>query len=167
MTSGPRGQTAPERCGSNRADAPAAVEAGQALVLVAVLLIGLVAVAGLAMDGGLLFSHRRTLQHQADAAALAGAMQLDEDAYRAGAVTLNIEEARRAALAALGSDRELHATVRAGATGVEVELHRQTTLGFLRVVGIDQVTIRARAQAAPRHGIGEAVPSAAVGEVTP
>lgn len=134
-------------------------ERGQALVLVAVLLLGLVAVVGLATDGGLVFAQRRELQNLADAAALAGAMQLDEDAYRAGgAVTLDVAQARQAAIAALAGVTNLAYEVNASGGGVAVEVHRRARTGFLRVIGIDGVTISAAARAAPRHGVDSATP---------
>jgi uncharacterized membrane protein len=134
-------------------------ESGQALVLVAVLLLGLVAVVGLATDGGLVFAQRRELQNLADAAALAGAMQLDEGAYRAaGTVTLNAGEARRAAAAALEGASDLTYAVTTDVGGVEVEVRRHATTGFLRVIGIDGVTISASARAAARHGVDSATP---------
>jgi uncharacterized membrane protein len=133
-------------------------EAGQVLVLVAVLLLGLVAVAGLATDGGLVFAQRRDLQNLADAAALAGAMQIDEGAYRGGgAVALDQAAARHAAETYLGGS-DLTYTVRAHAGGVEVEVSRRATLSFLRVIGIDGVTIGASAQAAPRFGVTAPAP---------
>ena len=58
-------------------------EDGQALVMVAVMMVGLVSVVGLVSDGGLVFAQRRDLQNAADAAAAAAAMQIDEEAYRA------------------------------------------------------------------------------------
>jgi hypothetical protein len=47
-------------------------ERGQTLVIVAVAMVGLLALAGLAIDGGNLFMQRRQAQNAADAAALAG-----------------------------------------------------------------------------------------------
>jgi hypothetical protein len=47
-------------------------ERGQVLIIVAVALVGLLALAGLAIDGGNLFMKRRGAQNAADAAALAG-----------------------------------------------------------------------------------------------
>ena len=49
-------------------------ERGQALVIVAFAIIGLVGIVGLAIDGGMAFSDRRHAQNAADTAALAGAM---------------------------------------------------------------------------------------------
>jgi uncharacterized membrane protein len=143
---------------SQRGQWPQAGEAGQALVLVAVLLLGLVTVVGLAADGGLVFAQRRDLQNLADAAALAGAMQIDEGAYRGGGtVTLDQAAARHAAETSL-SGSDLTYTVIAGAGGVEVEVSRRATLSFLRVIGIDGVTIGATARAAPRHGVTAPAP---------
>ena len=47
---------------------------GQALVLVALTAIGMVAIVGLAIDGGLAFMETQRVQRAADAAALAGAI---------------------------------------------------------------------------------------------
>ena len=51
-------------------------ERGQALVLVVVIMIGLLAVVGLAVDGGTAFLERRRMQNAADAAALSGTREL-------------------------------------------------------------------------------------------
>ena len=55
------------------------------MILVAILMVGMVAVVGLVTDGGMVFTQRRDLQNVADAAALAGAAQIDQDTYRASA----------------------------------------------------------------------------------
>ena len=49
-------------------------ERGQALVIIAFALIGLVGIVGLAIDGGMAFSDRRHAQNAADTAVLAGAL---------------------------------------------------------------------------------------------
>lgn len=129
-------------------------EHGQALVLAVVVLGGLIAIAGLAVDGGLLFAQRRDLQNIADGAALAGAMQLDERAYRAsGAVTLDTTAAQAAATAYVASESDVAFTVAARNTDVEVDVSRQAATGFLRIVGIGSMSIRASARAEARHGI--------------
>jgi hypothetical protein len=58
-------------------------EDGQILVLTLVVALALLAILGLVADGGLLFARHRELQAVADAAARAGAAQLDEATYRA------------------------------------------------------------------------------------
>ncbi len=50
-------------------------ESGQAILIVAVAFVVLVGIAGLAIDGGMLYSDRRNAQNIADAAAMAGAGQ--------------------------------------------------------------------------------------------
>lgn len=137
-----------------RTTPPPDSEAGQALVLVAMLLVGLMAVAGLAVDGGILFAQRRSLQNVADAAALAGAMQIDEDAYRAsGAAVLDQDAAQRATSSYLADGGDIDYSVTTSATGVEVQVSREASTGFLRVVGIESMSISARARAEARHGI--------------
>ena len=71
---------------------------GQVLVMVALMMVGVVSVVGLVSDGGLVFAQRRDLQNVADAAAAAGAMQIDEAVYRSsGEVVLDEQLARDAA----------------------------------------------------------------------
>ncbi len=133
-------------------------ESGQAIVLVAILMAGLVAVVGLVTDGGLVFSQRRDLQNVADAAALAGAMQIDEGVYRSlGEVLLDEAAARQAAVQYLEAEGVSYSVV-VEPTRVEVSVSRQASTGFLRVVGIDGVEISANASAEPRHGVASAQP---------
>ena len=134
-------------------------ERGQIIVLVAILMIGLVAVVGLVTDGGLVFSQRRDLQNVADAAALAGAMQIDENAYRASiAVVLDERAARQAAVEYLEAEGDMSYSVVVRPARVEVSVSRQASTGFLRVVGIDGFEISAGASAGPRHGVASAQP---------
>lgn len=134
-------------------------ECGQVIVLVAILMVGLVAVVGLVTDGGLVFSQRRDLQNVADAAALAGAMQIDEDAYRAsGKVALDERAAYEAAVEYLDAEGDLTYSVVVRPTRVEVAVLRQASTGFLGVIGIEGVEITARAAAEPRHGVASAEP---------
>ncbi|MDI6872305.1 MAG: pilus assembly protein TadG-related protein [Bacillota bacterium] len=134
-------------------------ERGQIIVLVAILMLGLVAVVGLVTDGGLVFSQRRDLQNAADAAALAGAMQIDENAYRAsGAVVLEEGAARQAAVEYLEAEGDMTYSVVVRPARVEVSVSRRATTGFLQVIGIDSVEISAGASAEPRHGVASAQP---------
>jgi Flp pilus assembly protein TadG len=134
-------------------------QSGQAIVLVTILMVGLVAVVGLVTDGGLVFSQRRDLQNVADAAALAGAMQIDEGVYRAsGEVLLDEPAARQAAVQYLEAEGGVSYSVVVGPTQVEVSVSRQASTGFLRMVGINAVEISAKASAEPRHGVAAAAP---------
>ena len=134
-------------------------EGGQIIVLVAILMVGLVAVVGLVTDGGLVFSQRRDLQNVADAAALAGAMQIDQDAYRAsGAVALDEPAARQAAEEYLAAESNISYSVLVRPARVEVSVSRHASTGFLKVIGIDGFEISANASAEPRHGVASAQP---------
>jgi uncharacterized membrane protein len=131
-------------------------ERGQVMVFAAILMTGLVSVVGLVTDGGIVFSQRRDLQNAADAAALAGAMQIDEDAYRAsGQVVLDERAAREAATQYLEGEGDLDYSVQVSPEGVQVSVSRQASTSFLRLVGINGVDISASSAAAPRHGIAE------------
>ena len=136
-------------------------EDGQAMILVAILMVGLIAVVGLVTDGGMVFSQRRDLQNVADAAALAGASQIDQGAYRASAgetVSLDQAAAYDAAVGYLEDEGGLDYAVAVTPGRVDVSVSRQATTGFLRVLGIDDVEISASATAEPRHGIEAAQP---------
>src|SRR5439155_16533038 len=101
---------------------------GQALVLAAVMLPLFLAVVGLAIDGGLVFDRRRELQNLADAAARAGAMQVDARVYRESAgrtVVLDQASARRVAAEYLTGQAEgLAAEIRTDDRRVVVAVHR-------------------------------------------
>jgi hypothetical protein len=132
-------------------------ESGQALVLAVALMPLFLAVVGLAVDGAVVFNARRELQNAADAAARAGAMQVDTRVYRdsAGAiVVLDQESARRAAGEYLGDhDEGVSAEVATEPERVVVRVSREVPVAFLRIVGIGSVRIAAVAPAEPRWGV--------------
>jgi Flp pilus assembly protein TadG len=131
-------------------------EQGQAMVMVAIFMLGLVAVAGLITDGGMVFAQRRELQNAADAAAAAGAMQVDQATYRASngaTVTLDGSAARSAATSYLAIENVVDYDVNVSTTEVRVNVRRSAKTGFLRMLGISGVDIAARAAAEPRHGV--------------
>jgi len=132
---------------------------GQVLVMVALMMVGVVSVVGLVSDGGLVFAQRRDLQNVADAAAAAGAMQIDEAAYRStGEVVLDEQLARDAAAFYLDAEGDLDYVVNVLPDRVEVAVSRQATTGFLRVIGVDGVEVSASASAEPRYGVESAGP---------
>ncbi len=132
-------------------------ESGQAAVLVAVILPLLLAIIGLAIDGGVIFTARRELQNVADSAARAGAMQIDEQAYRdsAGAnIILDQGAARQVAAQYVASQgRGMSAMISAEPERVVVQVSRDAPTSFLRLIGIGTVRISATAPAEVRHGI--------------
>ena len=132
---------------------------GQVLVMVALMMVGVVSVVGLVSDGGLVFAQRRDLQNVADAAAAAGAMQIDEAVYRStGEVVLDEQLARDAAVLYLDAEDGLDYVVNVLPDRVEVAVSRQATTGFLRVIGIDGIEVSASASAEPRYGVESAGP---------
>ncbi len=131
------------------------------MIMMAILMVGLVAVVGLVTDGGMVFTQRRDLQNVADAAAAAGASQINEGAYRASAgetIVLDENAAYDAAARYLDAEDDLDYSVIVTANRVDVAVTRQATTGFLRVLGIDGVDIDASATAEPRYGIESAGP---------
>lgn len=132
---------------------------GQALVWVVVMLPLFLTVIGLAIDGGMLFSARRELQNVADAAALAGAQQVDLATYRASAgktIVLDPAAARQVAAEYIALQGvPVSGTVEATPQQVTVTVQRSVPTGFLRLVGIGSVPVRAGAASAPRYGIAQ------------
>lgn len=133
---------------------------GMALVWVAVMMPLFCAIVGLAMDGGLVFKAQRELQDTADAAARAGAMQLDQQAYRQSdgqSVALNPDQARQVAAQYAASEAPgVTGQVGADTQQVVVQLQEQVPTTFLRIVGINSVPIKAVAPARLRYGITQA-----------
>ncbi|MEX2230414.1 MAG: pilus assembly protein TadG-related protein [Dehalococcoidia bacterium] len=139
----------------------AADESGQAMVLVALFLPALIAVAGLVTDGGMVFAERRDLQNVADAAAAAGAMQINQDTYRASGgqvVALDWAPAYTAAATRLAQEGGLSYTVWVMPWAVQVYATRRVPMHFLSLVGIGGVWIHANAGAQPRPGVYGSVP---------
>lgn len=132
-------------------------EDGQALVMVAAMMVGLVSVVGLVSDGGLVFAQRRDLQNAADAAAAAAAMQIDEDVYRAtGDIVLNERRARETAARYLDAEHGVAYEISTSRDSVKVSVRRPASTSFLGLVGIDGVDVTARASAEPRYGVDAA-----------
>ena len=130
---------------------------GQAIVWAAVMLPLLLAVVGLAIDGGIVFDNRRALQDVADSAARAGAMQIDQQIYRSSSgqtIVLDQPDAQQVAAEYVSSQGTgMTATVQTDAQHVVVTVNRAVPTSFLRIVGIDSVQISAKATAEVQHGI--------------
>ena len=133
------------------------VQAGQAIVWAAVMLPLFLSVVGLTIDEGIVFDARRELQNVADSAARAGAMQVDQQAYRASSgatVVLDQAAARQvAAEYAASQGQGLAATIAVEPQRVVVQASREVPTSFLRLVGITSVRVSATASAEVRYGI--------------
>jgi uncharacterized membrane protein len=123
----------------------------------------LVTVAGLAVDGGVVFASRRELQNVADAAARAGATEVDAAAFRVtgGVVALDGPRALAMASGYISDYNALHRpdqrvslddVTLMGRDRVEVVVSRDARTAFLRIVKISTVPIRAEAVATVRAG---------------
>lgn len=128
-------------------------EQGQVTVLVVGMALVAAAVVGLAIDGTRAYILRRSLQNAADAAALAGASELDQRAfYLAGGreLTLSAARAARAARAVLAR-RALAAAahVDAGPGRITVRLRAEAPTSFLALVGIGELPVMVEATSEP------------------
>ncbi len=137
-------------------------ERGQSMILIALAIVGLVAVIGLALDGGRLHTNRRLAQNAADAAALAGARLLLEGACNGGPSDTAIRDAvikyvsqngvpvdpsnpvaNINAWYVNGYEQRLQGvglgSVPADARGVEVETWYSEDTTFMRIVGTNDM----------------------------
>jgi uncharacterized membrane protein len=130
-------------------------ESGVVAPLVATMLLGLLAVAALVVDGGMLFAARRDLQGLADGAARAGAMAVDIETLReSGKVRLTPADAEAAAheyLRTAGFPGT--SSVSADILSVAIHLSDARSTVMMGLLGIDGVRVEARALARPRTGI--------------
>ncbi len=136
-----------------------APRSGQALLMVVVMLPLFLSVIGLAIDGGILLDRKRELQNNADAAARAGAGQVDTLTLRASdgrRVVLDRAKARAAASRYL-SRRGTRGSVATDLVRVRVVATERVQLVFLPIVGLRSVEARAEADARVRYGIDRPV----------
>lgn len=126
---------------------------GQATVFVIGMALVALGVVAFSIEGTRAFLMRRTLQNAADAAAIAGASQLDRDAYYSsggGNTTLSPAQAEAAAAESLDlRGLDARAVVNASPEQVSVVLRTDLPTPFLRLVGIDHVGVAAEAVAEP------------------
>lgn len=127
-------------------------EKGQATILVVGMMMLVLATSGLAVDGTRAFLYRRTLQSAADAAALAGAGEVDTTRYYASkgrSVTLDAgsADAARRWLALRGLDARPVVTI--ARDRVIVVLRGTVPTIFLRLIGLTKVPVAVEAASAP------------------
>jgi Flp pilus assembly protein TadG len=128
-------------------------EQGQLSAFVLVLLIGLLALAGLSLDGGLALASKVRAGGQAESAARAGAQALDLTAYRAtGEVRLDPVAARELALRYLASIGATGTVAVAGDT-VTVEVTATYRTQLLSLAGVEDIRTHGHAAAHPQLGI--------------
>lgn len=130
-------------------------QSGQVSVFVIGVALICFAIAGVAVDGTRAFLYRRTLQNAADAAALAGASEIDSRAYYSNReeVVLDDAGARAAALEWLARrGLAVSADISATPVLVRVGLSARLNTTFLGLVGIADLPVAAEATAEPLSG---------------
>lgn len=128
-------------------------DAGQVTPFAVLMTIALLAVAGLVLDAGLALAEKVRALDVAQAAARAGAQELDLFKYR----TANVAEldparaasAARAWLASAGVDGDATATT----TTVTVTVRRTTSTQLLQIVGVGELHVSASASATAVQGV--------------
>lgn len=119
---------------------------------------GILALAGLSLDGGLALAAKVRAVGQAEAAARAGAQAVDLATYRATGRLVLVPAlavaAARTQLAAAGAEGEV--SVRDG--GVDVRVTATHVPRLLGLAGITELTIGGEARAVPQGGVSAADP---------
>jgi hypothetical protein len=128
-------------------------DSGQVTPFVVVLTVALIAFAGLVLDAGVALSAKVQALDAAQAAARAGAQQLNLTVYR----TSNIAQLDppRAEAAARGwlQAANLQGTVTATTTTVTVTVQRTSHTQLLQLVGVRSLNVSATATATALHGV--------------
>ncbi len=133
-----------------------AAEEGQATIMVVGVAIVCMAVAGVTIDGTRLMLQRRQLQNSADSAALAGASELDRDAYyESNGRVVRIDTATaivRARSMLRDLPRGTRSQVNASPERINVSLGTRIPTTFLGLVGIGSLQLNVGSEAEPVAG---------------
>ncbi len=127
-------------------------DGGSITAFVALVLVALVALAGLVVDGGAAMSAHQAAADEAEQAARAGAGALSVDALRSGSLVIDPEaavESAEAFMSAAGHPGV--AVVSAGA--VNVSIHYRIPSSVLGIVGISSLPVSATATAVDVRGV--------------
>ncbi len=119
-------------------------ESGQMLILFVLALGVLLGFVAMSVDVGLILHERRSLQNAADAAALAGAIELPESQTLAGSKAQEWAENNGIDL---GAGDEITITVDPVTNAVDVEVTREASFIFGRALGLTTVDVHASATA--------------------
>jgi Putative Flp pilus-assembly TadE/G-like len=127
-------------------------QTGQVSIFVLGVALVCFAVAGVAVDGTRAFLHRRTLQNAADAAALAGAGEIDVASVYSGDEATRLDEASARVAALEWLERRglaVQAEVSVSESLVRVALQARMDTTFLGLVGVADLPVAAAADAEP------------------
>lgn len=128
-------------------------ERGEFVPFVALFVVAVMVLLGLAVDGGYLLAARRRAIDEADGAARAGAQALAVPTYRsAGVVELDpaaAEEAAQGFLGATGHDGRVDVVD----DRVVVSVSFAQPMALLRIVGVDEMGVSGRGEAHAVRGV--------------
>ncbi len=128
-------------------------DSGRVSAFVVVVSVALIAFAGLVLDAGLALSAKVQALDAAQAAARAGAQQLNLTAYRTSNVAeLDPPQAEAAARGWLQA-ANLQGTVTATTTTVTVTVHRTHQTQLLQLIGVRSLEVSATATATAIQGV--------------
>lgn len=131
-------------------------ERGQVTVLILGMALIAFAVAGVAVDGTRAWLLRRSLQNAADAAALAGAGEIDRAAYySSGGKVVRLDAASSESAAARWlryRGLDARASVAARPERVAVVMRAELDTTFLALIGVRSLEVAVEADAAPAAG---------------
>lgn len=114
---------------------------GSTIVLFSLALLGMMAITGLALDGGTLYEKKAALQKAADAAVLSGAEELT---YSQG----NVQQVVGKILEAHGDQNDLSSLNISMENKVSIVLEKKVPLSFFSIFGIDTGTVKVKSAAA-------------------
>ena len=125
---------------------------GGVTTFVVVLVVPMLAVAGLAYDGGRILAARRQAADVAQQAALAGTQAIGHDAVRQGRVDVDVGAVKTAAHRYLG---EVGHTGSVYVTDAEVvvEVHATVEMEMLSMIGVGAKSVSGRAAAQLARGV--------------
>src|SRR5437763_15687280 len=128
-------------------------ERGSVTAFVVVFTVALIAVAGLVADGGRMITANREAFNEAEAAARAGAQEVDIGALRSGTgVTLNADAARQRALDYLSTTEHVGSVEVAGDV-VRVHVRIREEMTILGAFGVGPKTVEGEGEARAVRGV--------------
>jgi Flp pilus assembly protein TadG len=129
-----------------------ASDSGSITAFAALLLVALMALAGLVVDGGAAFVAHQAAVDEAQQAARAGAGALSIDALRSGSLVIDQDAAVRTAEAFM-SGAGHPGTAVASSTAITVAIHYRIPTSVLGMVGISSLPVAATATAVDVRGV--------------
>ncbi len=130
---------------------------GSVSAFVALLLVALVALAGLVVDGGAAMSAHQAAVDEAEQAARAGAGALSTDGLRSGSLVIDQDDAIRSA-EAFTSAAGHPGTAAVSAGAVTVTIHYRVPTSVLGIIGITSLPVSATASAVDVQGVTVGTP---------